>query len=511
MKSNIRMIAVGGLMLIALVIPSALQAQVVTLPDGESVIACSDGTMPDIRVTKGQLVGVCESGVPVTATETAVNPSETLTAILQPSDTPTNSPVPVVSATVTQTEIPSATVSSTAVPASPTMPMGGHDGSLWHLAQAGHEHGDDPNAPAIVAVFGPAGALWNGGTSRVIGVPFETSPIENTMKHPNAKYYTMTQAQLVAAGYPCGVANETDGDPSANCVTDWRMLVHGGANLMEALGNNHSFFAEVRICTLPGNDCGIVRTGGWLFWGKLVSPFYAQTFQRPGGTFPIGGMTMTFKSDTEDLAAIGSPVNVFADWGGEPYWFMFPAIDPDDGLPYAPWLLEDQTRLAGDQFSSNEVGGTNTEDCYPFPVGSQCGNRLIHLAIRVFDGWNLLDRTNVNNPVFICSQISPSNCRFNGSHRGMKEVALYIRPDWDQQSYDTDRRIGFVSFSRWTDRYQRLRPLGACSAVSVDCVPMVLEGAPVGFAAIKLEIQAVQPGIDREYDCPQGGCISFPN
>jgi hypothetical protein len=138
---------------------------------------------------------------------------------------------------------------------------------------------------------------------------------------------------------------------------------------------------------------------------------------------------------------------------------------------------------------------------------------MIHLAIRYFDGWNLADNItgNINNPIFICKNLNPSDCAFNGTRRGMKEVAIFVDPAWDQASFDTDPRVGFVTFSRYTDRYQRLLPVGACSVIGVDCVPLVLKNVPVGYAAIKLAIWKPVPIIDREYDCPQGGCISFPN
>lgn len=399
--------------------------------------------------------------------------------------------------------------------------QGNHDRLQWH-ASAGndHEHGDNPNAPEIVAIFGPAGAFWNNGTGATIGVPFETSPIENTMKHEMAKYYTMTSQQIDAAWIPStstfnsGFTEDTDngGNPTTNRVRAWRILAHGGANLMEALGNNHSAFVEIQVCTRGASpQCGIFRSGGWIFWGRLQAPFYNQVHQRPGGTvtFP-DGMKMTFKSDAEDLAAIGSPNTVFDEWGGEPYWFMFPKTMPD-GFDALSFARKNSALNIGDQLSSNEVGPNTLADCAPFPVGSQCGNRLFHLAIRIFDGWNLLDTSNVNNPVFICTQISPSNCEYNGTLRGMKEVAVWVDPAWDQASFDKDNRPGFVTLSLFTDRYQRLRPSGACTAIGVDCVPLVLTNAPVGYASIKLKIQEPVPGIDREYDCPGGGCISYPN
>lgn len=483
--------ALGFRALAPVIIPSLIDYSPVNLSPGDRVSGALD----------------CPAGV-----DYAINPADFYIDCLDVPPTHTATEAATVVPATTTAQPPTATRTATAAPVA-TVTAGGHDASRWHPLGFGHEHGDDPNSAAIVAVFGPAGDLWNGTATTNIGVPFQTSAIENTTKHPMAKYYTMTYAQLVAAGYPCGVATETDGSMSANCVKSWRMLVHGGASLMEALGNNHSAFIEVQLCSRASNwtQCGIIKSGGWIFWGKLQSPFYNTVLERPGGTFPIGGMTMTFASDVADLTAIGSPYTVFQEWGGEPYWFMFPAIDPGDGQPYKPWLLQDQSRLAGDQFSSNEVGGQNTPDCAPFPMGAQCGNRLFHLAVRIFDGWNLLDRTNVNNPVFICSQISPSNCKYNGSLRGMKEVAWFIPQSWDGASSDTDTRAGYVSMSGWTDRYQRLRHAGACSAIGVDCVPLSLSGVPVSFAAIKLEIQDVQTGIDREYDCPQGGCISFPN
>lgn len=508
----------------------SIQAPPVSLQPGESVqITCAQAI--SIHPINPSEVTIACAGVPVSPTfspeptiaSTAVPPSETPT--VPPSAT--EHPSATASATATNLPAVTATATATALPVSPsaTATMGtGHDALHWHSVDFGHEHGDNPGLSSIVALFGQAGDLWNGSTTANIGVPFETSAIENTMKHPMAKYYTMTRAQKDAAGYPCGRedgdTNETDngGSPS-NCVAAWRILAHGGANLVEALTNNHSAFIEAQVCSRASGytQCGIIKTGGWIFWGKFQSPFYNQVFERSGGTFNIGGMTMTFKSDAADLAAIQSPNTVFNDWGGEPYWFMNPqfALDGSDTLSYArnnpkAWLFDPRAWL-GDQLSSNEVGPSKEFDCAPFPVGSQCGNRLFHIAIRIFDGWNLADKTNINNPVFICTQISPSNCDYNGSYRGMKEVQFWIDPAWDGAAFDTDSRAGYVSMSRWTDRYQRLRPIGACSVISVDCVPLILTGVPVNYASVKLRISAPEKGIDREYDCPQGGCIYFPN
>jgi hypothetical protein len=363
----------------------------------------------------------------------------------------------------------------------------------------------------MVALFGVAGEIWNGLGNSNIGVPFATSALENTMKHPMAKYYTMTPAQLDAVGYPCGVGVATDngdGGPK-HCVRAWRILAHGNANLMEALTNNHSIFVEIQACKVANPaDCFIHRSGGWVFYGKLQAPFYNQVFERPGGVINIGGMTMTFASDVSDLAAINSPNTVFDNWGGEPYWFMFPRLNGTfDVLAYA---RNNPNAAIGDQISSNEIGQNYHADCAPFPVGSLCGNRLFHIAIRLWDGWNLLDASNINNPIFICTQIAPANCLYDGTKRGMKEAQFWTDSNHDQKPYDTDSRVGYVSLNQFTDRYQRFLPPGTCTAIGVDCVPFVLEGAAVGFAGLQTQVGLFQPGIDRDY-CPDGCGINFPN
>lgn len=473
----------------------SLVDQNVNLAPGDSVtVNCTDSVLEQQITSSSIWKIVCKALATLTPTATATHsPTSTNT----PTNTPTN----------TATNTPINTPTNTSQPPTATMPptQGGHDLTRWHAAGFGMEHGDDPNAAAIVAIFGQAGAYWNGGTGQNIGVPFQTSAIENTTKHPMAKYYTMLPSQIDAAwdaNNPAQFNETTDNSLSGNNhVRAWRILAHGGGNLMEALANNHSAFVEIQICDFDQpTQCGIFRSGGWIFWGKFQSPFYNQVFQRPAGTFNIGGMPMTFSGDVADLAAIGSTKTVFDGWGGEPYWFMFPNTP-------SSWSRIANGEFVGDQISSNEVSPYNY-DCSPFPAG--CGNNLFHLAIRIFDGWNLADTTNITNPIFICSQISPSNCPYNGTLRGVKEVAVYVPIEWDQSSFDTDTRIGFVTLNRFTDRYQRLRPIGACTAIGVDCVPLVLTNAPIGYASIKLNIPAIVPGIDREYQ-PAGVPIYFPN
>lgn len=389
-------------------------------------------------------------------------------------------------------------------PGAPKCPT--HDPNKWHPlwdesrgCYYDHEHGDNP--AKADSVFGPAGSWWNQGNGGNIGVPWATSEMENSHKHPMAKYYVRVQG-----GYKpfpnCGISAETDNSNNGtnnNCIKAVRLLSHGGSNPMEALTRNHSMAIEVYITSKKSNYSkgGILRMGSWLDFGKLQAEFYSTQHKRPGGsvTFP-GGMTMEFTADTPEI---------FGQLGGEPYWFM------TLNTSIARYRTSQYPDSAGEQWSSNEVGPSSLADCAPFPVGDQCGNRHVHIAIRSFDSFALLrPAPNVNSPNYICPKLMPANCTYNGATRSLKELAIWIKPSWDSLDGVKD---GYVTYSGYTDRWQRMRPEGACSQIGVDCIPIMMENVPVGYAASRYNVGLLGKDV-TDYDvCAKAGfwCISFPN
>jgi hypothetical protein len=445
---------------------------------------------------------------------TMTKPSE-LTATLPPiTQTAVTATTQTSLPTATQTVPPTATMTPfttpTRLPDGAIQPYSNapqcsmHDPNKWHGLwdyQRGcyynHEHGDDP--ALADAIFGPAGQWWNGGRGANIGVPWATSEHENHMKHPMSKYYVRIQGGYQP--YPnCGINGKTGlpDDTLSNCIEAVRLLAHGGANPMEALARNHSMAIEVFITSKASNyqTGGILRMGSWLDFGKLQSPFYSTQHARPGGnvTFPDGS-SMSFAADTAE---------VFAGTGGEPYWFM--SLDSAEMRA----RVAQRPNAGGEQWSSNEVGPYNRRDCGPFPSGPQCGDRHVHILIRNFDTFALLNPENVNNPYYICSQQMPANCTYNGSTRSLKETTIWIDPAWDTLD---GARDSYVTYNGYTDRWQRMQPAGACNGISVDCIPIMMQNVPIGFAdafhhAGRLASDAT------DYDvCARAGfwCISFPN
>ena len=92
------------------------------------------------------------------------------------------------------------------------------------------------------------------------------------------------------------------------------------------------------------------------------------------------------------------------------------------------------------------------------------------------DGWLLIYPNNVNVPVFICRD---GSCAYNASLIGLEEIAVRALQSWQPNGG------GFVTPNGWTDRWGNPRFDGVCTAVSVDCVPLVLQHVPVGYAASK--------------------------
>jgi hypothetical protein len=253
---------------------------------------------------------------PVTATQT-LEPTATQTPI----SNATQSPQPTATHPMSMPTATQMSMSTMVAPplVTPTRGPGGliqpyanapacpsHNPNTWHGIwdyQRGchydHTHGDDPSLANVY--FGTFGALWGGTT---ISYPFNSGPMENTMKHNGYK------VSVRMPGYhpfpKCGTEDNTDitGDNSDNCVVAARVEYHLVGGLMDIIARYHSFFAEIYVCSGKSNytQCGVIRTGGLVDYGQLQAPHYNARVVRPGGTIDFGdGMMMTYSADGPDL------------------------------------------------------------------------------------------------------------------------------------------------------------------------------------------------------------------
>lgn len=152
-----------------------------------------------------------------------------------------------------------------------------HDANVWHSlvnvqkkCHYDHQHNDDPNY--VNDIFGQPGA-WFGSPGMEISYPWQTFKAA-TANEQNAAYMANHQMEndlkhegyvwIVRRGQPC---------PNGNCVRDFRIQVHSIMGAADMPVRFHSYSLEARVCT-NGNDlstCGIVRYGGWIDMGKLVT------------------------------------------------------------------------------------------------------------------------------------------------------------------------------------------------------------------------------------------------
>ena len=470
-----------------LLAPTASQHVADLNPSDVLTINCSTRLMPK-SASKTKVKLLCRP-VAAIATATATRPAEptvtqpsvpTATKMSMATATPASAPTAVDQSTPTATEMSMPTATQQSAPTA-TKGAGGltqpyanapacpsHSSNAWHGIwdyQRGchydHTHGDDPSLAN--SYFGTFGALWGGST---ISYPFNSGPMENTMKHGGYKI------SVRMPGYhpfpKCGTEDNTDitGDHSDNCVVAARVEYHVVGGLMDIIVRTHSFFAEMYVCSGASNytQCGIVRTGGLVDYGQLQAPHYNARIVRPGGTIDFGdGMTMTYSADGPELPSRS----------GEPYVFSIPYSAEDlasfrRNSPREPGANNSYSFKATiDQWSTNDW------DCELKDPDGTCHNLYTHFLFQVGDAWNLVDAQNLNNVHWICK--GEPGCEYDGSLIGMNEIAVRVLQAWQPNGN------GFVTFKGYTDKWGN--PKTGCTSVSADCVPFVLEHAPVGVAA----------------------------
>lgn len=249
------------ILVLAVLLMAARSERAVTLQAGDTVHCTADA----LALTSA-----------VDARCVAFTPTPTATATAVAAPTATSTPTAIATATGTPTLV--ATATATVVPTLPaSMPLcPSHDPTVYHAlidtargCHYDHEHHDDPNDPASVALFGVAGAWWGGSQS--ISYPWQTfnnnAPcfFENICKHNGYKVMVRHGACVIPASDATG------------CLTDFREQIHFIAGATDFLARNHSFEFEARGCI--NNVCGTIQTGGWMDYGCLagisdVAPTY---------------------------------------------------------------------------------------------------------------------------------------------------------------------------------------------------------------------------------------------
>jgi hypothetical protein len=151
------------------------------------------------------------------------------------------------------------------------------DTTKWHSlvnvekkCHYNHQHNDDPNY--VNDIFGLPGA-WFGSPGMEISYPWQTFKAA-TANEQNAAYMANHQMEndLKHEGY-VWIVRRDQPCPNGNCVTDFRIQVHAVMGAADMPVRYHSFSLEARVCVNASDpsSCGIVRYGGWIDMGILVT------------------------------------------------------------------------------------------------------------------------------------------------------------------------------------------------------------------------------------------------
>jgi hypothetical protein len=319
-----------------------------------------------------------------------------------------------------------------------------------------HEHKHDPNAPEVVAIFGPAGE-WFGGTS--LSYPWQTAD-ENQHKHE--AYGWITRMDIPANGRDVWIRDlrvqgHVDSTPFLMPDGSWQ----GGY-----LGRFHSYSVEASVCRAGDGACGIVRFGGWLNYGNLEIDGQTDCAPLP---------------DLHPLCPHGP--------GGRRIHFDAP------GFPGT---------IPGKQ-TFFWYGEPSTED------GSVEVLNPVIVAFALSDAWNetALDTLLDPDEATFCID---GNCHLNGSTIQQHVLQFNVKPQLDP---DGD---GLADFDGYTDRYGREVIGGAsatgCTAVSLDCIPLIIESAPVGLVQHRDDTDlGLGPEGSEDFDTSPAGewWIKWPN
>lgn len=362
-----------------------------------------------------------------------------------------------------------AAVSSASAPVAPYVgaPLcATHDPTAYHTlwndvdgCHYDHEHKSSPHD--VDDVLGTDYYTWAGGE---ISYPWQTHAGGGA--HHSQPQAGQLENELKHTGYNWIVRNDMPCVPAAGavgCITDFRIQAHIVFSPVDAVVRFHSYWVEARVC-LPSdlNNCGTIRTGGWMDYGRL-----SVTTRQPNGQFtnvwvplpgdpPITDSTRRLHPGNSDAAT--NPLTT----ASESFWYGTRRIT--EGMT-PPALFH-----------------------------------TVHIAQG--DIWQNIDAANPSATNLYCY-----NCKYNGSTIQMHQLGFRV-DQMIKPLYDPDKN-GRIDFNGYTDRFGRV--VQGCSAAGLDCVPFQMVNVPIASYSYRDDGHGIGPST-KEYDIAPAGesWITYP-
>lgn len=348
-----------------------------------------------------------------------------------------------------------------------------HDPTKWHSlvnveakCHYDHQHNDDPHY--VDDIFGEPGA-WFGSPGQSISYPWQTFPAQTTTES-NAAYLGTGKMEneakhegyywVVRRDQPC---NSPDGQ---FCVKDFRVQFHGMMNAHGAATRFHSFSAELRACQNVNDvsTCGIVRTGGWLDYGRLF------TMDPQADPF---GRAMCGTNAGEALVQIPLPVD-------HQYFPFQTNSNPLDEERCHPLLTPEM--IAAGPRTGNVGDGPKAEwwahGGSDFRLQLQVANPIGNVYETSPGSGELVENT-------FCNYTDPS-CDWNQSIITMRiQYTLGVNSYYVDGYSDGNITSLGLDAGRFITRFGAINP--SCTAPGLDCIPIEynhlrLNGVPARFS-----------------------------
>lgn len=329
-----------------------------------------------------------------------------------------------------------------------------HNPNEWHAlidpinnCHYDHEHKHDP--AEVNDIFGPPGA-WFGGTS--LSYPWQTTD-ENLTKHE--AYGWIVRRGILANGRNLW-------------IKDFRWQVHATSAPFTApdgtlhggyLSRFHSYSLEAQVCN-SNEQCGIVRTGGWIDFGNLEIDNIDDCVYLP--------------TDPSQQEACGN-------LGRRRIHFYFPGQNPPNNSTFF-WY--GRAGILGD---STSIPALNP----------------VQVAIATGDGSVNVVPNDLYNLHFFCPQW---DCKLNNSTIQAHVVGFGV-----PNAFDPDGD-GIAYFNGFNDRYGALD--SNCTFVGPTCVPLIVDGAPIGIVQHRDDRDlGVGPGGEQDFDTSPPGqwWVEYPD